>query len=321
MSLMGHPFPPSVQVLHLTPLADAQIPATSWAIASAYAPATLHHQWQTRSLTSLRGFTPPQLADHAKSEQPLQGPTATVADSPLSPVECTLTAADAAARAEAEPPDPEMQVRQAVCRNVMSSRPSTSHVPLAVPVLRCTTPVQQADVAAVMDALASRARMHLMNQHSAKATFSPRCCGWCCHACCWFDGTGLHSVHLTCNRGHHWLQCNATTRQLCCSDLTALAGSFALMGHYSGDVSQALDAVLGELRRMSPCRLECDTLPLDAVECGSLARAGFARRRIDARHLNAVSRLDHTAQVHSMGRRIANAVYCQVTKRQSWTVL
>jgi hypothetical protein len=183
MSLMGHPISPSVQVLHLTPLADAQIPATSWAIASAYAPATLQHQWQTRSLTSLRDFAPLQLADNAKSEQPLQGPTATLADSVLSPVDSTVTAADAAATAEAEPPDSEMQVRQALCRTVTSSCPSTSHLPLTVPVLRCITPVQQADVAALMDALASRARMHLMNQHSAKATFSPRCCGWCCHAC------------------------------------------------------------------------------------------------------------------------------------------
>ena len=164
------------------------------------------------------------------------------------------------------------------------------------------TPVQQADVAAVMDALASRARMHLMNQHSAKATFSPRCCSWCCHA---FAAGAMGRVCTACtcaldvqSRPSHG--CNAeTTRQLCCSDLTALAGSFALMGHYSGDVSQALDAVLGELRRRSPCRLECDTLPLDAVERGALPRAGFARRRIDARHLNAVSRLDHTAQVHS----------------------
>lgn len=202
-SLTGHPIPPSVQVLHLTPLADAQIPATSWAIASAYAPATLQHQWQTRSLTSLRNFKPPQLADTAKSEQPLQVPTATLADACLSPVDSTLTAADAAATAEAEPPDSELQVRQALCRNVMSSCPSTSHLPLAVPVVRRTTPVQQADVAALMDALASRARMHLMNQHSAKATFSPRCCSWCCHVCCWSDGTGVHSVHSTCNRGQH----------------------------------------------------------------------------------------------------------------------
>lgn len=51
------------------------------------------------------------------------------------------------------------------------------------------------------------------------------------------------------------------------SDLAELAGSFALLGHYSGEVAQLLDAVLG-----------------------------FAKRRIDSRHLNAVSRLDHTAQ-------------------------
>lgn len=55
---------------------------------------------------------------------------------------------------------------------------------------------------------------------------------------------------------------------LTCSDLALLAGSFALLGHYSGNVANALDAVLG-----------------------------FAKRRIDSRHLNAVSRLDHTAQV------------------------
>lgn len=93
------------------------------------------------------------------------------------------------------------------------------------------------------------------------------------------------------------------------------------MGHYSGDVSQALDAVLGELRCISHCRLECDTLPLDASECEALHCAGFARRRIDARHLNAVSRLDHTAQVHSMVIWNANAVFCEVTKRQSRSVL
>jgi hypothetical protein len=43
------------------------------------------------------------------------------------------------------------------------------------------------------------------------------------------------------------------------------------MGHYSGDVSQALDAVLGELRRMSHCRLQCDILPLDAFKCEAMA--------------------------------------------------
>ncbi len=37
----------------------------------------------------------------------------------------------------------------------------------------------QPGVAELMDAIASRARSHLMNRHSARGTFAPRCCTGC----------------------------------------------------------------------------------------------------------------------------------------------
>lgn len=51
----------------------------------------------------------------------------------------------------------------------------------------------------------------------------------------------VHHVHTTAVRS-----LTSFSFPCICSDLAALAGSFALLGHYSGDVSQALDAVLGE---------------------------------------------------------------------------
>jgi hypothetical protein len=106
----------SMQVLHLTPLADAQIPAASWAIASAYAPATLRHRWNNRSLTSLQDFSPPQPESQARSEHPLQDTTATAIRSASLTGNSSLTATEDAAAAEAKPPDIAMQVCQ-LCAN------------------------------------------------------------------------------------------------------------------------------------------------------------------------------------------------------------
>mmetsp|Transcript_14488 Transcript_14488/g.43795 ORF Transcript_14488/g.43795 Transcript_14488/m.43795 type:complete len:537 (-) Transcript_14488:200-1810(-) len=81
------------------------------------------------------------------------------------------------------------------------------------------------EAAELMDALCLRARSHLMNRHSSKATFAPQ-------------------------------------------DCAALVAAVAVLGHYSADVAALLDAV-----------------------------GGFVVRRLRARHLNAMSRLDHTAQL------------------------
>lgn len=139
---------PVFQVLHLTPLADAQIPTASWAVASVYAPAAQRTQWHTRSLTSLQDFAAPAQATadaqrlQAAAQQAASQVTGarTSGPAPSDSGGGADTASVTAAEAQARPPDD----------------------------------AQQSRVAELMDALALRARMHLMNRHSAKATFNPR---------------------------------------------------------------------------------------------------------------------------------------------------
>lgn len=102
-----------LQVLRLTPLADAQIPAASWAIASVYAPAALRDRWQDRSLVSLRRLSAsqPTESDPAQQQVAAQSPAAEASNPSLLPGAGDMVAASATvAAAQAERPDQHMQV-------------------------------------------------------------------------------------------------------------------------------------------------------------------------------------------------------------------